>query len=99
VCILCYPASPLANGENSSSSPPVTTDLVVWVNECNRDFSPTTNALITDLLTIRSQAAPPRVTGQSGRSLETRDAFDIAILTCIRLDCSGKNSRVPMAMR
>jgi hypothetical protein len=41
----------------------------------------------------------PKTTRQSGRSLETRNAFDVAILSCIRSDCSGKNIRVPMAMR
>jgi len=68
-------------------------------SECNCDVTPTTNALITDLPTIRSQPAPSLVTGQSARSLETRNAFDVAILARIRLDSSGKNSRVPMAMR
>ena len=40
-----------------------------------------------------------KTTRQSGRSLKTRSAVDIAILACIRSRCSGKNIRVPMAMR
>ena len=42
---------------------------------------------------------PAKTTRQSGRSLKTRSAVDVAILACIRSRCSGKNIRVPMAMR
>ena len=56
------------------------------------------------ILTVQAQnwGMRARSTGEVADALAwiTRgDPFDVAILACIRSDCSGKNIRVPMAMR